>query len=84
MVAIALGDLVRALGPWLHWSSIVATSKGIVRYASSHTGLPAILVAGVLVWAGYRILRRTLRWALEIAVVSIALAAATRFGWIHW
>jgi len=55
-----------------------------LRYLSHYTGLPALLIAGVLVVVGYRILKRTARFALEVAVICGLLVAATELGWLSW
>lgn len=61
-----------------------AWGKLAVRFFSEHTGLPALLVAAVLVVVGYRLLKKTARFAAEVAMVTIALVAATELGWIQW
>lgn len=59
-------------------------AKLAFRFLTAHTGLPALLVAAVLVVVGYRLLKKTARFAAEVAVVTIALVAATELGWIQW
>jgi len=61
-----------------------AWAKLAVRWLSLHTGLPALIVAAVLVALGYRILKKTARFALEVALVAVGLLAATEAGWIRW
>jgi hypothetical protein len=56
---------------WLHWVTV-------------HTGIPALVVAAVAIVVGYKILKRTARFAAEVLVVTAALAAATEAGWLHW
>lgn len=65
-------------------ASLSATARQAVRWGATHTGLPALLVAAVLVVVGYRLLRRTARFAMEVAVVAACLVAATELGWIQW
>lgn len=55
-----------------------------VRWLSLHTGLPALVVAAVLVVVGYRILKKSARFAVEVALVGALLVAATGAGWISW
>lgn len=55
-----------------------------LRWIASHTGLPALVVAAILLAVGHRILRKTARFALEVALVSALLLAATQAGWIRW
>lgn len=67
------------------WSStVVDGGRAALRYLSAHTGVPALLVAAVLVCVGYRVLKRSLRFALEVAAVALALGAATQLGWLTW
>lgn len=61
-----------------------AWGKMAFRFLTAHTGLPALLVAAVLVVVGYRLLKKTARFAAEVAAVTIALVAATELGWIQW
>ena len=62
--------------------------EGGIRWAvgwlSLHTGLPALLVAAILVVVGYRILKKSARFAVEVALVAALLVAATHAGWIRW
>jgi hypothetical protein len=46
--------------------------------------VPMLLVAAVLVVVGYRILKKSARFAVEVALVAALLVAATSAGWIHW
>ena len=66
------------------FAAIAAAARQAVRWGSSHTGLPALLVAALLVVVGYRLLKRTMRFAMEVAVVAAVLVAATELGWIQW
>lgn len=66
------------------WSTISAFSRHAVHWLSLHTGLPALLVAAVLVVIGYRILKKSARFAVEVALVAALLVAATSAGWIQW
>ena len=55
-----------------------------VRWLSVHTGVPALVVAAVLVVVGYRILKKSARFLLELALVVALLVSATHAGWLHW
>ena len=55
-----------------------------LQVVSRHTGIPVVVVAGLALVLSYRMLRRGARLAFEVAVVVVALLAATRLGWIHW
>jgi hypothetical protein len=49
-----------------------------------HTGVPALVIGAVLVVVGYKILKKSARFAVEVALVAALLVAATSAGWIHW
>jgi hypothetical protein len=66
------------------WPRDGAAARAVVRYLAHHTGLPALVVAALLVAVGYRVLRRSARLALEIAAIAAVLVAATELGWIRW
>ncbi len=66
------------------WQGALAGSKAVVRWLSLHTGVPALLVAAILVAVGYRVLKRTARFAVEVAAVALALVAASELGWLRW
>jgi hypothetical protein len=66
------------------WTSALGWSRAAVRYLSQHTGLPALVVGAILVALGYRILKRTARFVIEVALVAVGLAAATQLGWLQW
>lgn len=66
------------------WGSDPATWKTVVRLLSEHSGVPALLVAAVLVVVGFRLLKRSVRFFAEVALVTAALFAATQLGWIRW
>jgi hypothetical protein len=55
-----------------------------LRWLSVHTGLPALVVAAILIVVGWRILKKTARLLVEVAVLSAALAAASELGWLRW
>jgi len=63
---------------------VVKVFLAAIHYVAVHTGLPALLVAAIAIVVGYKILKRTGRFALEVTVVSIALVAATEMGWLRW
>ncbi len=49
-------------------------------WASHHTGIPAIVVAAVVIVVLYRIAKRSVRFALEVSIVLAALALLTKLG----
>jgi hypothetical protein len=55
-----------------------------LRWASHHTGLPVILVAAIALVASWHLFRRTLRFAVEVAVAAVLLLAATKLGLLRW
>jgi hypothetical protein len=77
----ALGG--RPAGPWSAEAAL-AGGKAAVRWLSAHTGIPALLVGALLICAGYRVLKRTMRFLIEVALIGGALLAAWQLGWIAW
>ena len=71
---------------WLSWNakSLEVGGRAALRWLAAHTGLPALVVAAVALVVGYRILKKTARFALEVALVTAGLVAATHAGWIRW
>lgn len=62
-------------------------AKMAVRWLSAHTGLPALVVAAILIVVAYRLFKKTARFAIEVALVAALLvvaAAATSAGWLRW
>jgi hypothetical protein len=68
----------------LPWSTVASTGRFAIRWLSHHTGVPALVVAAVLVVVGYKILKKSARFAVEVALVAALLLMATSAGWIHW
>jgi hypothetical protein len=83
-VLSSLSAQLGAMRPAAWASSIFAAGTFAVRWLSRHTGVPALVVAAALVVVGYRILKRTFRFAVEVAVVAVLLAAAIELGFIRW
>jgi len=91
LVRVGPLDLVRSIVAFVStlpigwsWAGALAGLKAIVRWLSLHTGVPALFVAAVLVALGYRVLKRTARFLVEVAAVALALAAASELGWLRW
>jgi hypothetical protein len=55
-----------------------------LRWASEHTGLPVVLVAAIALVASWRIVRQTLRFALQVALAAALLLGATKLGLLRW
>lgn len=66
------------------WGSDPNAWKAAVRLLSQHSGVPALLVAALLVVVGFRVLKKSARFFAEVALVTAALFAATQLGWIRW
>jgi len=65
-------------------AGIGSVARTFVRFLAHHSGLPVLVVAAVLVVVGYRILKRTARFALEVALICAVLLTASELGWIRW
>jgi hypothetical protein len=68
--------------------TLLGAARAALRYGSVHTGLPALVVAAIAAVVGYKILKRTARFAVEVTVISVVLAAlldrfAADLGWLH-
>jgi hypothetical protein len=66
------------------WGTATWVWKFALRWVTLHTGVPALVVAAVMLVVGWRILKRSARLAMEVALVTALLLAATELGWIHW
>jgi hypothetical protein len=71
---------------WAHgWPSAgLAGVRLGLRWASHHTGLPLILVAAIALVLSWRLLKRGVRLAAEVAFALALLLVATRLGWVTW
>jgi hypothetical protein len=61
-----------------------ASLRQALRWASEHTGLPAILLAAIALATSRHFFKQTVRFVVEVAVALGLLLAATRLGWIVW
>jgi hypothetical protein len=64
--------------------SVWTAFRQAVHYASLHSGLPAVVVASLALVAGYRLLRRTIRFAVQLTIAMTIVLAATYFGWLSF
>lgn len=55
-----------------------------VRYAADHTGVPAVVVASVALVVSWRMFKRTLRFAVELAIAMTLVITATELGWLRF
>jgi hypothetical protein len=67
---------------WL--AALGHAARAGLRWGSVHSGLPVVVVAAIVLVVSWRLAKRTARLALEVTVVTAALLAATRLGWITW
>jgi hypothetical protein len=69
----------------LAWAALLGRSvRGGLAWAAHHTGLPVILVAAIALVASWHMVKRTLRFAIEVALALAALFVATRLGLLSW
>jgi hypothetical protein len=71
----------RIVGPFAATGSALRAG---LRWASQHTGLPVILVGGLVLVASFRVAKHSMRFAVELALATALLFLATEFGWIRW
>lgn len=76
--------LLHALPKAVSWDATLHELRLATRWLASHTGLPVIVVAALALLVGWRVLRRTARFLVQIAVVASLLAGAEAMGWIRW
>jgi hypothetical protein len=65
-------------------TKIATTVRSGLRTIENHTGIPALVVAAIVLVLGYRVLRNSARIFFQVALLALMLAAATRAGWIRW
>jgi hypothetical protein len=58
--------------------------RAVLHWASDHTGLPVLLVAAIALVVSGRLLKQTLRFAIEVALAAALLLVATKLGLLHW
>jgi hypothetical protein len=69
----------------LAWATLLGGSvRTWLEWASHHTGLPVIVVAAIVLVASWHAFKRTLRFAIEVALAVAVLLVATRLGLLSW
>lgn len=73
---------------WALGSTVFAAASSAfrmsVRYAAEHTGVPAVVVASVALVVSWRMFKRTLRFAVELAIAMTVVITATELGWLRF
>ncbi len=64
--------------------AVAGSVRGALRWGAHHTGLPIVLVAAISLVLSWRILKRTVRLAVEVVIALALLVVATRLGWLTW
>jgi hypothetical protein len=64
------------------WHSCAGFLKAGVQYSSAHTGVPAVVVAAAMLVLSWRLFKRALRFAVELAAAIALVLFATQMGWI--
>lgn len=83
----SIGKAIPAsVGPWLSKSleAPLAHFMTVARFIEAHTGIPALLVAALLLVLGWRMAKRMAHVAVEVAVVALLLLALTKLGVVSW
>ena len=79
---------VRMFWPLAHARHLPAHAAQFVAqalaWAEVHTGLPAIVVAAIVLVVGFKLFKRSLRFAVEVAVVVGVLGIASALGWVRF
>ena len=69
----------------LAWANFTGGGvRAALRWASVHSGLPVLFVAAIALVASWHLFKRTLRFAIEVAVAAALLFVATELGFLHW
>jgi hypothetical protein len=78
MAAHAFSSLLRG------WDAYGAWVRQGLSWLSRHTGIPAIVIAAILVVVAYRVAKRSLKFVLQVSVVLIALATLAHLGLLRF
>ena len=65
-------------------ASIGQALTSALRWLSGHTGVPAIVVAAVLVVVSYRLAKRSMRFVAQVSLVLAVLAVLTKLGFLRF
>ena len=79
-----LGPSAVAWASHLRLASVGQALSDALRWLSGHTGVPAILVAAVLVVVSYRIAKGSLRFVAQVGLVLTVLAVLTKLGFLRF
>ncbi len=55
-----------------------------VRWSADHTGVPAVVVAAMALVASWRVFKRTLRFAVEVAIALTVVVTLTELGFLRF
>jgi hypothetical protein len=80
VVSLGLWDVSPAHVASGLWSGL----RGALKWTAHHTGLPVVLVSGILLAASWRLFRHAARFAVEVTIAVAVLSVAMRLGWIQW
>lgn len=78
-----------ALEKWgltaFHWGrGLWGHARHALEWLSAHTGIPIVVVAGVVLVVSWRLAKKSARLLLEVAVATALIFLATKLGWIRW
>ena len=79
-----VGSVVEFLFATVRFADRLDLIRAVVRYLAHHSGVPALLVGAVLVAVGWRLLKWSARFLVELAVIAAVLVVLTELGWIRW
>jgi hypothetical protein len=60
------------------------SAKEALRLAARHTGVPVVVIAAVALVLSWRIFKRSVRLAVEVAIALALVITVTKLGWISW
>jgi hypothetical protein len=75
------------LGPY-HWLAGIRVLGGSLRamlsWAAQHTGLPVVLIAAIALVGSWHMFKRSLRFAIEVALTATFLVVLAKLGLLRW
>lgn len=71
-----------------HWPVWLRMFGGSIRtalgWASEHTGLPVVIVTAVALVASWHLFKRSLGFAIEVALTATLLLVLAKLGLLSW
>jgi hypothetical protein len=70
---------------WPPWMTVVGGSiRATLRWAAAHTGLPVVIVTAIALVASWHLFKRSLGFAIEVALTATLLLVLAKLGLLSW